>query len=325
LNRRSFIAFLGGALARSDDARSQEPRLPVIGFLHPGSSDQFAPLLDAFRQGLSDGGYVEGRNIAIEYRWADHQSARLPELAADLVRRRVSLIAATGGSGSARAVKKANPTMPVLFIGGPDPVADGLVSSLSSPGSNFTGVAVRTSELIPKRLQLLLELIPGATKIALLLDPNSADADAVAKDFEATARAFGRQPILLKAGWDGDLEAAFVLAGEQRADGLVVAANPVFTDRRTQIVALAARHALPAAYGWREFVEAGGLLSYGPSIAWAYRQIGEYASRILKGEKPRDLPVQMPAKFEQLINLGVAKSLGLTVPRIVLAGYEIID
>jgi len=320
LNRRGFIAFLGGALAWSDDARSQEPRVPVIGFLNPGSSDQFTPFVDAFRQGLNDGGngFVEGRNVAIEYRWADGQFARMPELAADLVRRRVSLIAATGSSISAHAAKTATAEIPVLFIAGPDPVADGLVSSLNSPNGNLTGVAMKTSELIEKRLQLLLELIPGAAKIALLLDPNGVDADVVANDFEATIRAFGRQPILLKTSSESDLEAAFVSAVQQRADGLLVGAAVFFTNRRSQVVALAARHALPAAYAWREFVEAGGLLSYGPSIAWAYRQIGQYASRILKGQKPRDLPVQRPTRFEQIINLRVAKALGLTVPRSVL-------
>jgi putative ABC transport system substrate-binding protein len=326
LNRRSFIAFLGGALAWSDDVRSQEPQVPVIGFLNPGSSDQFARLLDAFRQGLNEAGYVEGRNVAIEYRWADGQSARLPELAADLVRRRVSLIAATGGSVSAHAAKTATTTIPVLFIGGPDPVGDGLVSSLNSPNSNLTGVAMKTLELLPKRLELLLELIPDAMKIALLLDPAGVDADAIAKDFEATTCAFGRQPILLKTSAESDLEAAFVSAVQQRADGLVVVANAFFTNRRSQVVALAARHALPAAYAWREFVEAGGLLSYGPSIAWAYRQIGQYASRILKGEKVRDLPVQTPTRFESIINRRVAKALGLTIPRIMLArADEIIE
>jgi putative tryptophan/tyrosine transport system substrate-binding protein len=328
LNRRSFFAFLGGALAWSDDVRSQEPQVPVIGFLNPGSPEKFTSLLDAFRQGLNDGGYFEGRNVAIEYRWADGQNARLPELAADLVRRRVSLIAATGGSTSAHAAKTTTTTnpVPVLFIGGPDPVADGLVSSLNSPNSNLTGVAMKTSELMPKRLQLLLELIPGATKIAILLNSNGFDADVVAKDFEATARAFGRQPILLRTGVESDLEPAFASAVQQRVDGLLVAANPFFTIRRSQVVALAARHALPAAYAWREFVEAGGLLSYGPSVAWAYRQIGQYASRILNGEKVRDLPVQTPTKFELIINLRVAKALGLTIPRIVLAGVdEIID
>jgi len=319
LNRRSFIAFLGSALAWSDDVRSQEPRVPVIGFLNPGSSDRFAPLLDAFRQGLNEGGYVEGRNVAIEYRWAEGQSARLPELAADLVRRQVSLIAATGGSISAHAAKTAKATMPVLFIGGPDPVADGLVSSLNSPNSNLTGVAMKTSELIPKRVQLLIELIPGAMKIALLLNSDSIDADAVVKDFEAATRGFGRQPILLMTSSESDLETAFVSAVQQRADGLLVHSDSSFTNWRSQIVALAARHALPTAYAWREFVGAGGLLSYGPSIPWAYRQIGQYAGRILKGEKPRDLPVQMPTRFEQIINLKTAKAIGLTVPNTLLA------
>jgi putative ABC transport system substrate-binding protein len=326
LNRRSLFAFVGGALAWSGGARSQEPRVPVIGFLNAGSSDRFAPFVHAFHQGLDEGGYVEGRNVAIEYRWADGQSARLPELAADLVRRRVSLIAATGGSGSAHAAKAATTTIPVLFIGGPDPVADGLVSSLNSPNGNLTGVAVRTSQLTQKRLQLLLALIPGATKIALLFNPNGVDANAVAEDFEAGTRALGRQPILLMIGSESDLEPAFVSAVHQGAGGLLVGADAFFTNRRSQIVALAARHALPSAYGWREFVQAGGLLSYGPSIGWAYRQIGQYAGRILKGQKPRDLPVQMPTRFEQIINLGAAKALGLTVPRIVLAGAdEIID
>jgi putative ABC transport system substrate-binding protein len=319
MRRRELIAGLGGAAAWPIVARAQQPTMPVIGFLNPGSSDQFAPLLDAFRQGLNDGGYVESRNVAIEYRWADGQSARLPELAADLVRRRVSLIAATGGSVSAHAAKAATTTIPVLFIGGPDPVGDGLVSSLNSPNRNLTGVAIRTLELVPKRLQLLLELIPDAMKIALLLDPAGLDADAVAKDFEAAIRALGRRPILLKTSSESDLEAAFASAVQRRADGLFVGANAFFTNRRSRVVALAARHALPAAYAWGEFVEAGGLVSYGPSISWAYRQIGQYASRILEGQKPGDLPVIQPTKYEFVINLKTAKALGLSIPPNLLA------
>jgi putative ABC transport system substrate-binding protein len=235
-------------------------------------------------------------------------------------------MAATGGSISAHAAMTAKATMPVLFIGGPDPVADGLVSSLNSPNSNLTGVAMKTSDLIPKRVQLLIELIPGAIKIALLLNSDSIDGDAVVKDFEATTRGFGRQPILFMISSESDLEAAFVSAVQQRVDGLLVHSDSSFTNRRNQIVALAARHALPAAYAWREFVGAGGLLSYGPSIAWAYRQIGQYAGRILKGEKPRDLPVQMPTRFELIINRRAADALGLKIPRIVLAGAdEVID
>ena len=269
LNRRDFIAFLGGALAWPDEVRSQQPQAPMIGFLNSGSSDQFAPFVNAFRQGLNDGGYVEGRNVAIEYRWAEGQSARLPELAADLVRRRVSLIAATGGSVSAKAARDATATLPVLFIGASDPVAEGLVSSLDSPDSNLTGVAVKASELFQKRLELLLQLIPGATKIALLLNPNGVDADAVTRDFEMTTRALWKQPILLKTGSASDLEAAFVSAVQQRVDVLLVTTSPLFTNSRSQIVSLAARHAVPAACAWREFAEAGGLLK-----KWSQYSVG---------------------------------------------------
>ena len=270
-------------------------------------------------QGLNDGGYVEGRNVAIESRWAEGQFARLPELAADLVRLPVSLIAATGGSASAHAAKAATTTIPVLFIGGPDPVADGLVSSLNRPGGNLTGVGVYTSELMQKRAQMLLELIPSALKIALFQNRDSVGADAGQKDVEAAIRALGRQMIPLRISSLSDLETAFVSAVQQHADALLVTSNSLFMNRRVEIVALAARHALPAAYAWREFVEAGGLISYGPSIAWAYRQIGQYASRILKGEKPADLPVMLPTKFELVINLKTAKALGLTIPETLLA------
>ena len=318
--RREFITLLGGAAAAWPLAASaQQGAMPVIGFLNSGSLDRYRLLLDAFRQGLNDGGYVEGRNVAIESRWAEGQFARLPELAADLVRRRVSLIAATGGSASAHAAKAATATIPVLFIAGPDPVADGLVPSLGRPGSNLTGVGVITSELMPKRVQLLLELIPRATKIALLQNRNSIGADAGQREVEAATRALGRQTILLGISSWSDLEAAFVSAVRQQADALLVGSNSLFTDRRVEIVALAARHALPAGYAWREFAEAGGLSSYGPNIAWAYRQIGQYASRILKGTKPADLPVMLPAKFELVINLKTAKALGLAIPRVIFA------
>jgi putative ABC transport system substrate-binding protein len=318
MRRRKFIAGLGSAVLLPLAGRAQQQTLPVIGFLNSGSLARFGPLLDAFRQGLNDRGYVEGRNFAIVSRWADGQSARLPELAADLVRRRVSLIAATGGSASAHAAKLATATIPVLFIGGPDPVADGLVSSLNHPGGNLTGVGVNTSELMPKRLQLLLELIPGAAKIALLQTKDGGGAD-VRRDVEAATRALGRQLILLTVGLQSDLQATFVSAIRQHADALLVTSNSFFTDQRFEIVALAARYALPAAYAWREFVEAGGLISYGPNIAWAYRQIGQYASRILRGEKPADLPVMLPTKFEFVINLTTAKALGLAIPLNTLA------
>jgi putative ABC transport system substrate-binding protein len=319
MRRREFIAGLGGAAAWPLVARAQQPAIAVIGFLSSGSLERYRLLLAAFRQGLNDGGYIEGQNVAIESRWADGQSARLPELAADLVRRRVSLIAATGGSASAHAAKVATATIPVLFIEGPDPAADGLVSSLNRPGFNLTGVGVNPSELMPKRLQLLLELIPSAAKIALLQYRAGVGADAVERDVEAAASALGRQVILLKVSSPGDLEAAFASAVGQQAEALLVSSNSFFTDRRVEIVAVAARHALPAAYAWREFVEAGGLTSYGPNIAWAYGQIGQYASRILKGEKPADLPVMQPTKFEFVINLKTAKALGLTIPPNLLA------
>jgi putative ABC transport system substrate-binding protein len=322
MRRREFIAGLGATASPTlwpVVARAQQPAVPVIGFLNSGSLDRYRLLLDAFRQGLNDGGYVEGRNVAIESRWADGQPARLPELAADLARHRVSLIAATGGSASAHAAKVATATIPVLFIGGPDPVADGLVSSLNRPGGNLTGVGVNTSELMPKRLELLLELIPSAAKIALLQYRAGVGADAVERDVEAATHALGRQMILLKISSRSELEAVFDSVARQQADAVLISSNSIFTNWRVEIVALSARHALPAAYAWREFVEAGGLSSYGPNIAWAYRQIGQYASRILNGEKPADLPVMQPTKFELVINLKTAKALGLTIPPNLLA------
>jgi ABC-type uncharacterized transport system substrate-binding protein len=310
----TFIALLGGMLAWPFGASAQNPTVPVIGFLNSASPDPQARLLDGFRLGLKDGGYVEGRNVAIEYRWADGQFARLPELAADLVRRGVSLIAATGGTVSARAAKAATSTIPVLFISGPDPVEDGLVASLSRPGANLTGVSLYTSELMPKRLQLLTELVPRTEKIALLVNPTDVAHEPETKSIDAATRATGKQMILLKASADSDFEPAFASAVQQRADGLLVSANPFFTDRRAQIVALAARHGLPAGYPWRQYAEVGGLMSYGPSIIGAYRQIGRYASRILNGDKPADLPVHLPTRYELLINAETAKSLGLNVP-----------
>jgi putative tryptophan/tyrosine transport system substrate-binding protein len=279
MRRREFIAGLSVAgwplLVRAQ--QQTKPMVPVIGFLNPGSSDQFTLLLDAFRQGLNDGGYVEGRNVGIESRWANGQSARLPELAADLARGRVSLIAATGGSASAHAAKVATATIPVLFIGGPDPVADGLVSGLNRPGGNLTGLAVNTTELMTKRVQLLLELIPSAAKIALLQNREGVGADVGQREVNAATHSLGRQMILLKISSRGELEAAFDSAARQQADAVLISSNSLFTNWRVEIVALSARHALPAAYTWREFVDAGGLTSYGPNIAWAYRQIGQYA------------------------------------------------
>jgi putative ABC transport system substrate-binding protein len=327
MQRREFIILLGASAAAWPlAARAQQqpamPVMPVIGFLSSGSSASFQRHLDAFREGLRESGYVEGRNVAIDYRWAEGQHARLPELAAALVRRRVSLIAATGGSVSAHAAKDATATIPIVFIAGPDPVGSGLVQSINRPGGNATGVAMLTSQLIPKRVELLLELVPKAKTVAVFLNPGGVGFDAVEKDVEATIREFGRQMVLFRVNAQTDLEATFVSAVRQRADALLVSPNAFFMDRRAPIVALAARYALPGAYAWREYPEAGGLSSYGPSVVWAYRQIGEYTGRVLKGAKPGDLPVQMPAKIEQIINIKVAKTLGLTIPRITLAGTD---
>ena len=310
----AFIALLSAALAWPVSASAQDPAVPVIGFLNSASPDPASELLDAFRLGLREGGYVEGKNVAIEYRWADGQFHRLPELAADLVRRGVMLIAATGGSVTALAAKNVTSTVPILFIAGFDPIADGLVTSLNRPGGNLTGASVYTSELMPKRLQLLGEMVPHATTIALLVNPTGTVADTETKYLKATAAASGRHLVVINASVDSDFEPAFASAVRQGAHGLLVSANPFFTNRRNQIVALAARHAIPTAYPWRQYAEAGGLMSYGPSIAAAYRQIGRYASRILNGDKPGDLPVHLPTRYELLINARAVKSLGLSLP-----------
>jgi ABC-type uncharacterized transport system substrate-binding protein len=326
MKRRGFIGVLGGALAAPLGVHAQNSAPPVIGLLHTGSARPFQRHMDAFRQGLKEAGYVEGQNLTIDYRWAEGQPARLPELAAALVRRGVSLIAATGGSVSARAAANATATIPILFIAGPDPVADGLVQSFNRPGGNATGVALMTSRLMPKRVELLLELVPSAATIGLLLHEAGVGADAVETDVEAALHALGRQMLLLKLTVGTDLEAAFASAARQRADALIVTSNAFFTNRRAQIVALAARHGLPAAYAWREFAEAGGLMSYGPSVVWAYYQIGQYAGRILKGDKPADLPVQQPFKVETVLNLRTAKALGLAVPeRALVRADEVIE
>jgi len=320
VNRRKIITLLGGAAAAWPlAARAQQPAMPVIGFLNSASPGPFVRLADAFRQGLREGGYVEGRNVTIEYRWADGQFARLPELATELVHRKVSLIVATGGTVSARAAKEATATIPILFIAGPNPIGDGLVTSINRPGGNATGVALYTSELLPKRLELLGELLPRAVTIALLVNPSDAAYELETKGVEDAMRVTGQQMVLLGASAEGDFEPALVSAVRQRADALLVSANPFFTGQRAQLVALAARLAVPAGYPWREYADAGGLMSYGPSIAGAYHLIGRYAGRILNGERPADLSVQGPTKYELVINLKTAKALGLTVPPTLLA------
>jgi putative ABC transport system substrate-binding protein len=323
MRRRAFIAALGGAAAWPLVAQAQQPAMPVIGFLNSASPGPFALLLSAFHEGLKDGGYVEGKNVTVEYRWADGQYDRLPALATDLVRRRVTVIAATGGTVTARAAKAATTTIPVLFIGGADPVGDGLVSSFNRPGGNVTGVSVYTSELAPKRLELLRELVPKATQIAVLMNPeNPADS----RDAQNMMERAGLPLLTLSARVETDLEREFVSASRHGAQALLVSADPFFNSRRTQVVALAARYAMPAAYPWSEYAKAGGLMSYGTSIPGAYRQIGQYVTRILKGEKPADLPVQQPTKFDFVVNLKTAKVLGIDVPTsLLLRADEVIE
>jgi putative tryptophan/tyrosine transport system substrate-binding protein len=310
MRRREFIAGLGGAAVWPVVARAQQSKVPVIGFLNSGSPGPFALLLAAFHQGLKDGGYVEGQNVAIEYRWAEGRYDQLPALAADLVRRQVAAIAATGGTLSAHAAKAATATIPILFVTA-NPVGDGLVASFSRPGANATGVSVFTTELAPKRLQLLRELVPKADKIAMLINLANQETEAL--------RRAGLQLLTIKAPADSDFELAFTQAVQRGVDALLISADPLFNARRTEIVALAARHSLPAAYPWREYVEAGGLMSYGTSLAGTYRQVGQYVSRVLKGDKPVELPVQNPTKFELVINMKTARALGITVPETLLA------
>lgn len=313
MRQRVIIALLGSMIAWPLGASAQAPAKPVIGFLNSASPGPFAKLLAAFHQGLKEEGYVEGQNVVIEYRWAEGQYDRLPMLAADLARRQVTVITATGGSVAAQAARAATATIPIVFLGGAEPVGIGLVSSFNRPGANVTGVSTFTSELAPKRLELLYELLSKAAKIATLTNPeNPTDIEMTEMTVPASIR--GLQLLALQAKAESDFEPAFIQAVQQRADGILVSSDPFFNSRRAQLVTLAARHALPAAYAWREYVEAGGLMSYGTSLPGSYHQIGQYVGRVLKGAKPADLPVQNPTKFDFALNLRTAKALGLTVP-----------
>jgi ABC-type uncharacterized transport system substrate-binding protein len=327
VKRREFITLLGGAAAPWPlVARAQQPAMPVVGFLGTASAGPFAHLVAGLRRGLQETGFIEGRNVAIEYRWAEGQYDRVPALAADLVRREVAVIVTVGGEPSVAAAKAATATIPIVFNTGTDPVKLGLVASLARPGGNLTGVNIFTTELTEKRLGLLRDLVPAAPTIAVLLNPNFPAAAANVREAEAAARAIGKQVVIFNASSDAEIETAFANIVQAQCRALLVGADPFFNSRRGLIVALAARHAIPAIYEWREFVEVGGLISYGTSLVEAYRQQGIYAGRILKGEKPADLPVVQLSKFELVINLNTGKALGLVIPPSVLAlANEVIE
>ncbi len=320
MRRREYITLLGGAAVWPIVARAQQPAMPVIGFLYPTSSDSETDRLRAFRQGLKETGYVEGENVAIEYRWANDQIDRLTAMAADLVDRGVTVIAATGGRPVVLAAKAATATIPVVFLIGEDPVKLGLVTSLARPGGNLTGINFFAVELAAKRLELLRELVPGIGRVAVLVNPaNDANTEATLKDVVAAARTMALQIQVINANNSREIDAAFAAFGRERPDALFVGSGPLFTGRRAQLALLAARYGVPAVYAARQIAEAGGLISYGASLTDAVRQVGVYTGRILNGTKPADMPVVQSSKFELVINAQTARMLGLTVPSTLLA------
>jgi putative tryptophan/tyrosine transport system substrate-binding protein len=317
MKRREFITLLGGAAAWPLAARAQQPAMPVIGFLNAASAEQWAPFVSAFRLGLGETGYTEGNNVAIEFRWANEQYDRLPALAVDLVRRQPTVIVAN--HVSAPAAKAATATIPIVFTTAVDPVQLGLVASLARPGGNLTGVTTLNMELLPKRLELLHQVSPAATVLGLLVNPTNSDAETVVHDSRAAARTLGLELHVVKASTEDVFEYAFASLAQEGVGGLVIAPDPFFVSRSEKLAGLALRHRLPAAFEFRQFVAAGGLLSYGGSLADVYRLAGVYAGRILKGEKPGDLPVQQSTRVELITNLKTAKALGLEIPPTLLA------
>jgi putative ABC transport system substrate-binding protein len=319
MGRREFVALLGGAtVAWPLAARAQQQPMPVIGFLRSTPATAFAYTVDPFRQSLNDAGFVEGKNVAIEYRWADNQQDRLPGLAADLMRRQVAAIVGAGVP-AAQAAKAATATTPIVFVIGADPVRVGLVASINRPGGNITGVVFSVDTLRAKLLGMLDELVPKASIITVLLDPNSPDVESQSRDLEEAARAIGRQILMVNAASEREFHAAFAKVAQAGAGGLLISASVFFFSQRRQLVALAARHALPTVYSLREYAEVGGLISYGPSQSDAYRRAGVYVGRILKGEKAADLPVDFGTKYDLVINLATAKALGIEIPPKLLA------
>jgi putative tryptophan/tyrosine transport system substrate-binding protein len=326
IERRKFLATLGGAAAAWPlAARAQQRAMPVIGFLHPASPNTLEDRVRGFRQGLKETGFVEGENVAIEYRWAEDQYDRLPALAAELVGRQVAVIATT--SSGAFPAKAATTTIPIVFVAAEDPAKLGLVTTLARPGGNLTGINFFEAELSAKRLELLRELVPGAARVAVLVNPAEVTiTEAVLKDVESAARAMGLQIQVLKATTSGEIDAAFVTIGRERPDGLFVGIGSFFLSRRLQLAHWATRVAIPATFGLRQYAEAGGLMSYGANFTDAWRHVGVYSGRILKGTKPADLPVVQSSKFELVINNQTARMLGLTVPdKLLVAADEVIE
>ena len=313
MNRREFITLIGGAATWPLAARAQQPAMPVIGFMSARSPEDSAHLVAAFRRGLGESGFIEGQNVAIEFRWAHGQYDRLPALADELVRRQVNVLVAVGGEPSPLAAKRATSTIPIVFGVGSDPVSIGLVESFSRPGGNVTGVTLMTALMEPKRLGLLRELVPGALLVGVLLNPVFPPAARQLQELEQAARTIGQRLVVTKASTDEELNAAFAVLVQERIGALLVAADPYFDTRRDRIIAVAAQHRLPAIYQFREYAVAGGLLSYGISITDGYRQYGVYAASILNGAKPADLPVQQVVKFELVINMKTAKALNVTI------------
>jgi putative ABC transport system substrate-binding protein len=322
MRRREFVARIGTAVLAWPLTTRAQRTIPFIGFLNSGSPNERAHLVEAFRAGLKEGGYVDGKNLAIEYRWAEGRPDLLPKLAAELVERKVAVIVATGSLAPAMAAKSATKTIPIVFTGAEDPVKLGLVASLSHPRGNVTGITGSGAALHRKRLEILKDLIPGATKMVYLGNPDNPDAKASAYDVLAGAEAMRMQVDIVNARTESDLDAVFGAMKQVRADALLVATDAFFTSRREQIVGLAARYAIPASYPFREFPMAGGLMSYGPNIADVYRQAGLYTARVLNGAKPADLPVIQATKIELVVNLRTAKTLGLAIPRDFLARVD---
>jgi putative ABC transport system substrate-binding protein len=326
MNRRALISLLGGAAAWPLAARAQQPAMPVIGFLNNQSPDTNADRLRAFRRGLKDAGYVEGENVAIEYRWADNRADRMPALATELVRRQVALIVSTIGAAPALAAKAATTTIPVVFAVGEDPVRLGLVANLARPGGNLTGINYFNSELVAKRLELLREMVPAATRVAVLVNPTGPTAETTLRDAAPAARAMGIQVQTFRAGTSREIDTAFATMVRERSDAVYVGNEPFFNSRRVQLVHRATLHKLPTAYSQRQYPEIGGLMSYGTNVTDAFRQVGLYAGRILKGAKPADLPVVQATKFELVINAQTARMLDLAVPdKLLVAADEVIE